>query len=189
MNKKVIKQRITLSRKWRVEHYDVWFCGRHWIWNSRLFIPILSVWLTFILGSNIWGNLNTLHKIIPNSCMVLGFCVVLCLGSSGWLAYLGTKNKVKFKSCKIKLIIYGSAFYMTFVSFVYSAIIGAILRIFVFHTKECEYCGELRYNHCHQWQYWGGEQAHFYWVAVCLAVFIGIVIQSFMDNKSPADEL
>jgi hypothetical protein len=181
MNIKVINQRTSLSRKWRVEHYDLWFWGRHLIWNSRLFIPILSVWLTFILGSNIWGNLDTLHRIIPNGCIVGCFCIVLCLGSLGWLSYLGTKNKVKFKSCKTWFIIYGSALYMTFLSFIYSAATGAILRIFVFENGDYK----IHRNCC----YWFGEKSHFYWIGVCLALFIGIVIQSFMYNKSPADEL
>lgn len=178
------------SKYWRIAHYDIFtdkYIMSKYLLIPRVLISIAAAWFTFILGSNLWGDIST--KINP-TCWVVGlFCSGLCFVSFRWLIYLRTKPKINlsYKKKGMWCIILRGAFYMTALGFVYSAVIGAILRIFVSHTKES--CGQLQYCHCCQWQYWFGEKAHFYWVAVCLAVFIGVVIQSFMDEKTPADEL
>lgn len=186
-----LMQNNKLSHKWRIAHYDFffrkdkWCKNYHWFIFSRIFISIAAVWLTFILGSNLWGNLksDSFIKINPDSYNVWYFCVALCLASPAWLAYLGIKNKIKFS--KIWHIICGGAAYMAFWGFIYSAVIGGFLRVFAFEKE----CSNYDYNiHC-SCCYWFGEQSHFYWVGVCLAVFSGIVIQSFMDKKMPAEEL
>ena len=76
-------------------------------------------------------------------------------------------------------------FWLTAWGFIYSAILGAALRIFVYQSDTNYLSGDF----CTQWQYWCGKESYFYWTTVCIAMFIGLVVQSFMDKKSPADEL
>ncbi|MDR2130362.1 MAG: ABC transporter permease [Odoribacteraceae bacterium] len=176
----------TLSDKWRVAHYDLW----NWrcLVFPRLFISTVAAWLTFILGSGLWGNISDggFQKITTGYPYVVnGFYILLVSGSFYWILHSGLKHKIAV-SVKNRFGYWLSSAWITAMGFCYSFLIGLLLTIFIYEQEsgkdEIPHFGNNGvdiFNH----------PVPYLWVGVCLSMFIGLVIQSFMDNKPPTASL
>jgi hypothetical protein len=65
---------------WQQSHYYLWHRGCQWGWMPRLLISTAAAWLTFILGSNLWGNTdiaNSSFQCIGKCNFAVLFCIIL----------------------------------------------------------------------------------------------------------------
>jgi hypothetical protein len=186
-----------LSDKWRIAHYDIWtsyfsFLPRCFIF-PRLFISTVAAWLTFILGSGLWGNIGDggFQRITDHIYVVIGFCFALCLACFFWIRNSGLKHKIAPVK-KIKTLYTKSSVWITCTGFIYSLIIGLILTMFIYEEVD----GKNHFPLTEGWEtVWDNmvcifcHPVPYLWVGVCLSMFISLVIQSFMDNKPPTESL
>jgi hypothetical protein len=195
------KQNKNLSDKFQKSHYYFWYKGLQLFIIPRLFISTAAAWLTFILGSGLWGNVEDdgFQKISNDNSAVWIFCICLIAFSYFWILYLGTKHKVTKLWHNIKIFQFwvGSLF-ITFLGFFYSFLIGGLLSVFLSHKGDNDvnhrfvrikdllndiYCSIV--CPCYE----AKEELATFFSTICIAMFVGLVVQSFMDKQSPTEEL
>jgi hypothetical protein len=190
-----------LSDKWRIAHYDIWTSrcrifprcsGFLCICFPRLFISIIAAWLTFILGSGLWGNIGDggFQRIINQPCIQCCFYIALFLGCFIWIRNSGLKHKIA-PSCKIKCLYTTSSIWITGISLIYSSIIGFVLTIFIYEKEDGKgFDFHFPFRNMDSIDIdLSIDSVSYLGVGIFLSMFIGLVIQSFMDNKPPTEPL